>query len=1510
MKNKTIILAITIIIIMVISVGVGATVSVLNSTKPTTAEQLKAEYYINSNMWQSLSYGGFEDPYKVYLEEYLVTDGFDAGFALWKTTNFIFNPNEIIEGVTENDILSEKGFYEAILFEIFYEPQRESSYLDKLNSITKKSNASVYKDIKNAYDSVFTYGSYPSDNELLSDDELFRLRMAVYEQGGTEYIDLFGGVESFNKVVEGAKCVDDFVEKIGIVKAFGEVSQSRINVLQEMYDNCDDNAQLKAALGEMLAYYGSNFSTEYIIAQGIYDLALPKLIDEVSKKLWGDVVAELGGGWVKLAYTVGKAASNAWLSTDAYYESFMEMNSLREVETLADSVGKQAYSDYQSNPNENNAVKFNACMDIRMNIHDLGYDYAIKYLNQQQDVGINHVAQALGYHGINYDGIISNLKSEKKNLSTKYEVSEVLLDELGAQGSEGHDKVYDSYYLSIEEQTEFDVYLELCADMQSVMEQITSLKMRCNDSVVANTSCTIGPAVIKALGFNNTYIMCNGDMQLGAITKMESEEDVLHVKGDFTVGNYHNNDRSVMTAGQVKLEGDLYYYSIDLSDGLVNDGYLPTGTCKTVFCGEGLQTVKGYAHYLDRSGVNLGAVDIQCSQFTMNVNSSSYPDMKLVGDANIDYEGQIQVDNLELNGHKLKTKGSVISKETIYAGNDSDITAEKGINAQAVIAKDETSSFGGPLVARTMQFDGAQVMCNGDVQLGAITKMESEEDVLHVKGDFTVGSVSASSNINAGTIELCGNLSFGSSGNFQPIGTCKIVFCGEGSQNVSGSSSRIKCLKNIINVHEMENELTSSYPFSGTYIWDPSYKTGDRYMELATITDNYKTGYEYTGNTISVDLVVNYGGILLEKDVDYFVECSNNTELGTAVAKISGLGCYKNSQNLEYKIVPASIEKASVADVLSQTYTGEAITPDIALEYNGQTLKKGTDYAVSYENNINVGKGLINVKGVGNFTGNTTIEFDIVPDDSISEEALEISIINNISDIPDVLTAYYDNPKDIIQTLPVKVKGILNSGRETELDISWNCDEYDKKPSASNVFKWTVSSDTYAIKDNIQTSGEVIIINKAISSVTIGAKDVTVDYCESVDVADLFDIDSNAGAATYEIINGGTGKGLLDGTTLNVETPGSFIIKVSTDENGNYDVGEAVATLTVSLPKINEVFLPQLKSDVLEKYYSDASSVIETLPDTVLVNTDLGKKEMTIKWFCENYNTDPNAENTFLWVINPKEYVDYDVNDITLEGEIKLFNKDTTDISSLDIVLSDRSYIYNGQEQIPIVEYNNLVKDIDYTVVCKNNINVGTATAIISGKGNYTGNVSRTFRINPANISSASLSTTVYTYSGTVKTPMVTVNADGLLAASKITKDTSNIDVTYSSGRKNVGAYKVTVKGIGNFTGTLNKTFTINPKGTSISKLYRAKKAFTVKWKKQSTKMATSTITGYQIRYSTSSKMTSPKYKTVKGYKYTSKKITKLKAKKKYYVQVRTYKTVSGKNYYSSWSGVKSVTTK
>lgn len=172
-------------------------------------------------------------------------------------------------------------------------------------------------------------------------------------------------------------------------------------------------------------------------------------------------------------------------------------------------------------------------------------------------------------------------------------------------------------------------------------------------------------------------------------------------------------------------------------------------------------------------------------------------------------------------------------------------------------------------------------------------------------------------------------------------------------------------------------------------------------------------------------------------------------------------------------------------------------------------------------------------------------------------------------------------------------------------------------------------------------------------------------------------------------------------------------------------------------------------------------------------------------------------------------------------------------------------------------------------------------------------------------IKSISLSTSQYTYSGGIKSPKVLVKD-----AKGASISTANYTVTVPSGRKSVGMYRYAVNFNGNYQGKYYVYLVINPKGTSISKVSGSKKALTVKWKKQSTKMATSRITGYQIRYSTSSKMTGAKLKTVSGYKKTSRKVTGLSGKRKYYVQVRTYKTVSGVKYFSAWSSTKSVKTK
>ena len=169
------------------------------------------------------------------------------------------------------------------------------------------------------------------------------------------------------------------------------------------------------------------------------------------------------------------------------------------------------------------------------------------------------------------------------------------------------------------------------------------------------------------------------------------------------------------------------------------------------------------------------------------------------------------------------------------------------------------------------------------------------------------------------------------------------------------------------------------------------------------------------------------------------------------------------------------------------------------------------------------------------------------------------------------------------------------------------------------------------------------------------------------------------------------------------------------------------------------------------------------------------------------------------------------------------------------------------------------------------------------------------------------LSKTSMTYNGKKQKPSVTITD----AAGKKLKNGTDYKVTYPKKTQNVGKYTVTVTLKGNYTGTVKKTFTILPKNTAISKLTASKNTVTVKWKKQTKQTA-----GYEIQYSTSSKFTKKTTKTVKAAKnsMTSKKITKLKAKKKYYVRIRTYQTVKvGKKstkIYASWSKAKTVTTK
>lgn len=166
------------------------------------------------------------------------------------------------------------------------------------------------------------------------------------------------------------------------------------------------------------------------------------------------------------------------------------------------------------------------------------------------------------------------------------------------------------------------------------------------------------------------------------------------------------------------------------------------------------------------------------------------------------------------------------------------------------------------------------------------------------------------------------------------------------------------------------------------------------------------------------------------------------------------------------------------------------------------------------------------------------------------------------------------------------------------------------------------------------------------------------------------------------------------------------------------------------------------------------------------------------------------------------------------------------------------------------------------------------------------------------------LSASSYSYDGKNHKPKVTVyDDDGDVIGS------DNYTVTYPSSCKNVGKYSIKIKfndPSGYYTGSKTLTYKINPAKPTLSSVTKGNKSFTAKWKKKTTQ-----VTGYELQYSTSKTFASGN-KTVKitSNKTTSKTIKSLKAKKKYYVRIRTYHTVKKVNYYSAWSSTKNVTTK
>ena len=236
------------------------------------------------------------------------------------------------------------------------------------------------------------------------------------------------------------------------------------------------------------------------------------------------------------------------------------------------------------------------------------------------------------------------------------------------------------------------------------------------------------------------------------------------------------------------------------------------------------------------------------------------------------------------------------------------------------------------------------------------------------------------------------------------------------------------------------------------------------------------------------------------------------------------------------------------------------------------------------------------------------------------------------------------------------------------------------------------------------------------------------------------------------------------------------------------------------------------------------------------------------------------------------------------------------------LTLSETSYVYDGTYKKPAatVTFGGKVlqEGKDYTISYRNNLNVGVATVIATGMGDYTGYTSKNFTITKRAMAGGTVSVaSSVSFTGSNITPSVTVKVAGRSL-------TNGTDYTVSySNNKNVGKATVKITGKGNYSGSLSAKFDIVPAKQQIQKLETKYKGFFVDWAQKGS------ATGYDVEYSVKANMSGAVSKHLTANKPDTLTVSGLAGDKTYYVRVRSYTNVNGKVYYGAWSDIKSIKT-
>ena len=472
------------------------------------------------------------------------------------------------------------------------------------------------------------------------------------------------------------------------------------------------------------------------------------------------------------------------------------------------------------------------------------------------------------------------------------------------------------------------------------------------------------------------------------------------------------------------------------------------------------------------------------------------------------------------------------------------------------------------------------------------------------------------------------------------------------------------------------------------------------------------------------------------------------------------------------------------------TYTGKAITPSFRVYDGKKMLAVKKDYTVSYKNNIKAATAddakkapTITVKSTGNYKGTETRTFTINPA-SLDGTEQRINIDNLYLAAP-----AGKNPKGI-KAVPVVTdngKKLSENKDYTVNHVTLNEQNAENKNANSYVTpgKYTVE---ITGKGNYTGTRQITVTLADVAKEQILMSKVTVARVPDVTYdADLCDGNNAKGMTPALTVTYGSGKNKV---TLYKEGDVNAAGETVSAENADYTVtwinNRYVGTATVVLTGTGKI-----------------------LEDGTAIGTYFGEKRITFK-----------------------------IKGTALSASMVSWADGSKNVSA----------VYNGEEQEPEVrvslqkkvkgkdgkmvtqttylrEYNEYYKVGDYKVSYLKNVDAGTATVVITGAGGYTGTVKKTFKITQADLAAEGTEAKIgvadsipFVKNGAK--PAIVVTAKMANGNTVTLKEGKDYTVTYANNKavsegKNLTEKKlplITVKGKGNFKGSIKQTFTITNK--------------------------------------------------------------------------------------------------